>query len=289
MISKNTQCIKLVLIFLLSALVHSDPAAASQRSRLFVETVPERARIKILNIRPKFQQGIRLKTGKYYIQASAEGFATKEIWVKLSPFESRKVRMRLKKINPSKAVTNPIFKFHTVRQYDTLWRISKKYNVSTDYLRGLNDLKSERLEIGQKILIPTKPILKNSIHKYKDKRAVELLKTGHKYLSLQEYRKAIDFYYRALQINPHYLKAYYSIGFAYLKLENNHNALKAFNMAIERDAYNAESYYNLGLVYFIIGEKNSALDHYKILKKLNNIYAEKLLGYIKILDYPNGN
>lgn len=52
-------------------------------SRLFVSTKPEGSRIRILNIKPKFHQGIKLKSGSYHLEVSAPGYKTTKKWVLL--------------------------------------------------------------------------------------------------------------------------------------------------------------------------------------------------------------
>ena len=65
--------------------------------RLFVETNPEGARVRILNIRPRFNQGIELKPGKYHVEVSAAGYATKKKWVDLGAGEDKTIDIRLGK------------------------------------------------------------------------------------------------------------------------------------------------------------------------------------------------
>jgi WD40 repeat protein len=45
-----------------------------QTGRLYVETVPENARVRIMNIKPKFYPGIELEPGRYQVEVSAEGY-----------------------------------------------------------------------------------------------------------------------------------------------------------------------------------------------------------------------
>lgn len=45
---------------------------------------------------------------------------------------------------------------HVVKKGDTLYRIAKQYSVTVEEIKRANNLKSERLQLGQKLLIPTK-------------------------------------------------------------------------------------------------------------------------------------
>ena len=45
-----------------------------RQGRLFVHTEPKGAKVRILNIKPKFYQGIVLITGPYHIEVSADGY-----------------------------------------------------------------------------------------------------------------------------------------------------------------------------------------------------------------------
>jgi hypothetical protein len=50
---------------------------------LRIETVPENARIRIMNIRPRYQSGMLLQPGKYDLEISAEGYQTYRKWIPL--------------------------------------------------------------------------------------------------------------------------------------------------------------------------------------------------------------
>ncbi len=45
-------------------------------------------------------------------------------------------------------------KIHTVVNGDSLWKIAKKYKTSIDALKKANSLKNDRLDLGQKIVVP---------------------------------------------------------------------------------------------------------------------------------------
>lgn len=51
---------------------------------------------------------------------------------------------------------------YTVKSGDTLWSIAKKFNISIDELKNENNLKSNTLSIGQKLVIPNKEIENNN-------------------------------------------------------------------------------------------------------------------------------
>jgi len=53
-------------------------------AKMYVGTEPKNAIIKILNIKPKFEQGIELKPGKYLLKVSKNGYETKKIWVSIA-------------------------------------------------------------------------------------------------------------------------------------------------------------------------------------------------------------
>lgn len=50
-----------------------------------------------------------------------------------------------------------VYQYHTVRKGDTLYGLSLKYNVSVDRLKKINNLKDDRLSIGQSLKIKEKP------------------------------------------------------------------------------------------------------------------------------------
>jgi|TARA_B100002003_G_scaffold247557_1_gene279347 hypothetical protein len=71
---------------------------APKRGRIYVDTQPEDTRIKILNIGPAFYQGIKLETGRYHVEVSADGYETKKLWVTLAAGEDKTLDIRLKRV-----------------------------------------------------------------------------------------------------------------------------------------------------------------------------------------------
>jgi formylglycine-generating enzyme required for sulfatase activity len=79
----------------LSLYVYLDESGPA-KARLFVETVPKDARIRILNIELVFQQGMALSPGRYHVEISAEGYNAKKLWVTLEAGEDQRLDIRLK-------------------------------------------------------------------------------------------------------------------------------------------------------------------------------------------------
>jgi hypothetical protein len=59
--------------------------------RLYVNTTPSDARVLILNIGPKFQQGMELVPGDYHVEVTATGHGKQTRWVSLAAGEDKRV------------------------------------------------------------------------------------------------------------------------------------------------------------------------------------------------------
>ena len=67
------------------------------KGHLYVDTQPDDARVRILNIGPAFDQGMELDSGRYHVEVSASGYETKKLWVTLGASEDKDLDIRLKK------------------------------------------------------------------------------------------------------------------------------------------------------------------------------------------------
>lgn len=74
---------------------NSKIAASPSKSKLHVLVQPEGARIRIMNIKPKFYQGIELKPGKYKIEVSAKGYLTETRWIQIKNQKAAKLKINL--------------------------------------------------------------------------------------------------------------------------------------------------------------------------------------------------
>ncbi|WP_321531364.1 DUF2846 domain-containing protein [uncultured Desulfuromonas sp.] len=104
-----------------SAVKTKQPAkAVVKTARLYVKPTPSNARIRIMNIRPKFEQGITLNSGRYHIDVSAAGYESYSKWITLKAGEIRSMSVNLKaqetkttatkavKKAPQKAIAAPV-------------------------------------------------------------------------------------------------------------------------------------------------------------------------------------
>lgn len=66
----------LLLAFVLCVSLHAPLAHAQEEGVLMVKTVPANARVRLLYVKPKFVQGIKLPPGNYMIDVQADGYET---------------------------------------------------------------------------------------------------------------------------------------------------------------------------------------------------------------------
>ena len=81
--------------------IHLTLEQAQPKARLFVQTEPAGATVRILNIKPVFHQGIELKQGEYLLDAQLNGHQTVSQTVRLAPGEERKITLNLPKAVPT--------------------------------------------------------------------------------------------------------------------------------------------------------------------------------------------
>lgn len=70
-----------------------------EKSRFFVNTEPEDADIRVLNIQPRFYQGMDLSPGKYHLEVSAKGYNASRKWIELYAGADKTVDIRLAKFS----------------------------------------------------------------------------------------------------------------------------------------------------------------------------------------------
>jgi TPR repeat protein len=96
------------LLGLSKATEQKTKAPLERKGRLFVKTKPKDARIRVLNIKPKFYQGMELEPGSYHVEVSAFNYATQKTWVKVSAGEDGTITVRLTEATTSNVLQQAI-------------------------------------------------------------------------------------------------------------------------------------------------------------------------------------
>ncbi len=81
--------------------IHLALKQALPKAKLFVQTEPAAATVRILNIKPVFHQGIELKQGEYLLDAQLDGFKTITQKVLLAPGEEKNITLNLPEPPPT--------------------------------------------------------------------------------------------------------------------------------------------------------------------------------------------
>jgi len=76
------------------------------KGRLYVNTKPKDTRVRILNIVPKFYQGISLDAGRYHVEVSAEGHDKQKMWISLTAGQDKTLDIHLNRKGQYKAVAS---------------------------------------------------------------------------------------------------------------------------------------------------------------------------------------
>jgi tetratricopeptide (TPR) repeat protein len=190
-------------------------AAGPKTGRLFIETIPENSRIRILNIQPKFKQGIYLKPGKYSIEISAKGYETKKIWINVKAGEDNKIIASIeKKISQTleaRATETPekpkkhVDKINKESDIDILkkghyYRDRGEYEKSIEYYLQL---------------FRRNPFGIESVYSL-----------GFAHLKLGNSDKAIEFFKQATKIDPFDPEPYFNLGLVYFIIEDKESTVE---------------------------------------------------------------
>ena len=71
----------------------------AKKGRLYVDAEPSGATVKVLNIGPRFHQGMELESGRYHVEVSASGHAAWREWVSLGTGEDKRLTVRLNPVS----------------------------------------------------------------------------------------------------------------------------------------------------------------------------------------------
>jgi tetratricopeptide (TPR) repeat protein len=104
--------------------------------------------------------------------------------------------------------------------------------------------------------------------------AVAHTNRGNAYNRLSKYRRAIEDFDHALQLDPDYALAYNSRGIAYTSLGEHRWAIEDFDRTLRLSPGDAGFYNNRGIAYHRLGEFARAIEDYGHALRLNPGFAE---------------
>ena len=90
-----------------SSVTEEQAAPVVTETQLFVETQPADAKVRIMNIKPQFEQGIVLSSGRYKIDVSAAGYKSHVEWITLTEGEKRVMQVALVSTQPKVVTPEP--------------------------------------------------------------------------------------------------------------------------------------------------------------------------------------
>ena len=94
------------------------------------------------------------------------------------------------------------------------------------------------------------------------------------------HKAAVQYFQKAISLNPNFSKAYFSQGVSYGQLGQYPKSVAQINMALKQEPQNGLYYYGRGRVYLLWGDKAKAMDDFKKAAELGDEDALNYLEYI---------
>jgi tetratricopeptide (TPR) repeat protein len=93
-------------------------------------------------------------------------------------------------------------------------------------------------------------------------------------------KAAVQYFQKAIALDPNFSEAYFSQGVSYGQLGEYSKAVAQINTALKLQPQNGIYYYGRGRVYLLWGDKAKAMDDFKKAAELGNEDALNYLDYI---------
>jgi tetratricopeptide (TPR) repeat protein len=94
------------------------------------------------------------------------------------------------------------------------------------------------------------------------------------------HKAAVQYFQKAISLDPNFSRAYFSQGVSYGQLGQYPKAIAQINMALKMEPQNGMYYYGRGRVYLLWGDKAKAMEDFKKAAELGNEDALNYLEYI---------
>lgn len=93
-------------------------------------------------------------------------------------------------------------------------------------------------------------------------------------------KAAVQYFQKAIALNPNFSGAYFSQGVSYGQLGQYQEAIEKINRAIEMEPQNGMYYYGRARVYLLSGDKGIAMQDFNKAADLQDEDAQQYLDYI---------
>lgn len=94
------------------------------------------------------------------------------------------------------------------------------------------------------------------------------------------YKAAVQYFHKAIVLNPDFSRAYFSQGVSYGELGQYQKAVAQINMALQKEPQNGLYHYGRGRVYLLWGDKEKAMADFRKAADLGNEDSLDYLEYI---------
>lgn len=137
----------------------------------------------------------------------------------------------------------------------------KNYHTIEEYLMANCEALKETIATND--VLREKSISKNE-------EAMKAYHLGIAASKKENHKEAIEYYKKAIDLDPEFAFAYDNLGLSYRKLEDFDNAIIAYQKSLEIDPDGKMPLQNIAVVYQYKKEFNKAIDTYKKLSELDN-------------------
>jgi len=111
---------------------------------------------------------------------------------------------------------------------------------------------------------------------------VSYINLGRIYEGMNENRKAISLYKKAIELNSGDSVTYYNLGNIYLKLGMNEKAVFLYKKTLTGGLRHPDIYNNLGLAYGNLGEKEEAIRLFRMAVEMDPNYENAVINLIRL-------
>ena len=93
--------------------------------------------------------------------------------------------------------------------------------------------------------------------------AIQFSNLGVAWYEKGDYDKAIEYYKRAVELNPDFVEAYNNLGVSYAKQGNYNQAIECYKKAAKKDLNYATPFSNIGVAFYKMGYLETALKYFE--------------------------